>query len=367
MKRKIGIVGGGNLGSVLAVKFSQENDVTLYISNPNKLTKYRKDMQVYNEENDYYYTGKILSITNSLEDLVNNSEIIFITYPAFLFKSFAAELIPLLKKGQHLVFVPGSGGAELAFKGALKKGVTISGLQRVHAVARIIKTGELVRESGVRSSLKVASIPNSFNKCAAKCLEELYKLPVEQLDNYLNITLINSNSILHTSRLYSIFKDYPSGVETYNSLPLFYEDWDIESANLLIDMDKELFSIIDELGKNGLIVDKIVPIAKHYDSEDALGMMNKIKSIKSFKGITTPSVKTENGEYLPDLSSRYFIADFPYGLDIIRSFGKLLNVKTPNMDKVSKWYKDTINYKEKEFSLSDFGFNDLNSICEFYK
>ncbi len=72
-------------------------------------------------------------------------------------------MIPYLSNNHHLIFVFGSGGAELFFKDALKKSTTISGLQRVYAVARIEVPGEVVKESGIRDALKVATLPNFKN------------------------------------------------------------------------------------------------------------------------------------------------------------------------------------------------------------
>lgn len=367
MRKRIGIIGAGNMGSILAVKFSRSNDVVLYTNMTQDLPLYKKDMQVYLEDNDSYYSGNIKEITSDLKLLVDSSDYIFITFPSFLFGMLSKELIPLLHEGQHLVFIPGSGAAELYFKDALKKGVTITGLQRVHSVARIIKMGELTKETGVRGSLRVASIPAAYNSVIAPIISKLYGLPVEQLDNYLNITLINSNPILHTSRLYSIFKDYPDKVKEYDSLPLFYENWDMDSAITLVKMDKELFKIFDKLEQNGLPVKQIKPILEHYESKDEEGLKNKISSIKSFKGLTTPSVKLDNGKYIPDFNSRYFTADFPYGLEILLSIARLLNTEHPTMDEVDGWYRRVSHNPDKGFNLKDIGINSEKEFLEIYK
>ena len=55
MRKRIGIIGAGNMGSILAVKFSANNDVTLYTNMEKDLPLYKKDMQVYLEDNDSYY------------------------------------------------------------------------------------------------------------------------------------------------------------------------------------------------------------------------------------------------------------------------------------------------------------------------
>lgn len=328
------------MGSLLSVKFSKENDVTLFVSNK-KTKDYSKNMQAVNLDTDVVTAGDIKEITDDLEHAVENAEWIFITYPSFLFKDFSAKLVPLLKKGQHLVFVPGSGGAELFFREALNKGCTISGLQRVHCVARIKEKGVLVIEQGIRSSIAAASVPRCFNEEACEKLEELFKIKVKRLGCYLNVTFVNSNPILHTSRLYSVFKDFKS-VKEYDCLPLFYEQWSNESSVLLEKADGELFEMIEFLKNEGLNVDSVTPLLEHYESENARQMTAKLNSIQSLKGLKTPYVVNDNGKFVPDLQSRYFKADFPFGLDILLAFAKLLKIETPNMETMSLWYHDIV-------------------------
>lgn len=364
-KTKITILGGGNMGSVLSVKFSQKFDVTLFLNAPyEKVSDYRQDMVVFNEDKSTFIKGKIQKITDNLEEAIKDADWIFVTFPSFLFAKSSQEIIPLLHSGQHLVGVPGSGGFELYFKDALNKGVTITGLQRVHSVARIITKGQEVRESGVRTSIRCASIPASFNKEASKFISDCYSLPVEPLDNYLNVTLLNSNPILHTSRLYTIFKDYLSKKE-YDTLPLFYEEWSLESSELLEKMDQELFNMFKVLGEHDMPVNQITTLLKHYDSNNTVEMTKKLNSINSLKGLTTPSKLNENGKYIPDLSSRYFTADFPYGLDILLSFSYILGVAAPNMQKVSDWYHQVTN-TERAFYLRDFGLKNIDDLKEIY-
>lgn len=351
------------MGSALAVKFSQKYNVCLYINSP-KSIYYSKHMVLFNEEENTQIYGEICEITESLEVAIKGAEWIFITFPSFMFDNFSKRLITLLSKKQHLVFIPGSGAAELFFKEVLEKGCTITGLQRVHSVTRVVEPGKLVRESGVRKSIRVASIPQSFNNEACYAISCLFDLPVDPLENYLNITLINSNPILHTSRLFSIFKDYPQ-ISDYSSLPLFYEQWDLESSLLLEKMDSELFSIIDALKQHGIPVNNITSILQHYDSINATEMTQKLNSINSLKGLQTPAVRKANGKYIPDFQSRYFTADFPLGLDVLLSFASILNIQCPNMKMVSDWYHTSTNAVVR-FSLNSFGINNIDKLKEFY-
>lgn len=352
------------MGSVLAGKFSLRANVCVFINEFEKNYNFSKNIEVVCEDTTSSYFGNICLVTENIKEAVEFGDYIFITYPAFLFEKYSKLVCPLLRKGQHLVFVPGSGGAEIQFKEALDKGATITGLQRVHSVARLIEPGKKVKESGIRKSLKIASIPSSFNEEANKVISELYGLPLETMGSYLDVTLVNSNPILHTSRLYSIFKDYKSNVDSYESLPLFYEHWDLETSNLLVAMDQELFDLIEEFNKEGIEVNQIITLLEHYESTTPEGLTKKLNSINSLKGLTTPNV-FKDGKYYPDLNSRYFTADFPYGLDILLSFCQLFNIECDNMLKVSDWYHRVTN-TERTFSLLNY-FKSKEDLLKFYK
>jgi hypothetical protein len=50
--------------------------------------------------------------------------------------------------------------------------------------------------------------------------------------------------------------------------------------------------------------------------------------------------------FVPDLHSRYFTEDFPYGLDLLRQLAKEKNVNTPTMDEVQRWGQQMIRYAD---------------------
>jgi hypothetical protein len=114
---------------------------------------------------------------------------------------------------------------------------------------------------------------------------------------------------------------------------LFYEEWTVEAAQLLIDMDEEFFSILKYLPVNEGYLPRILD---YYESHDAESLARKLSSIQGFKGITSPMVETEAG-WVPDFASRYFTEDFPYGLRYIWELAHKLNVDVPAIDKVYNW------------------------------
>ena len=93
-------------------------------------------------------------------------------------------------------------------------------------------------------------------------------------------------------------------------------------------------------------------------------MTKKISGIPAFKGLATPSVAVPGG-FIPDLHSRYFTADFSYGLTIIKQVAGLSGVETPNIDETMAWY-DKIAIEHDSFNYSDYGINTRKDLVDFY-
>ena len=91
----------------------------------------------------------------------------------------------------------------------------------------------------------------------------------------------------------------------------------------------------------------------------------QISSIKGFKGIETPCIKIAENSYIPDFNSRYFRADFPYGLKILQEIGKITNVQTPYIDMIWFWFQQ-ICFPTSYFKFSEYGINDINDFIDFY-
>ena len=169
-----------------------------------------------------------------------------------------------------------------------------------------------------------------------------------------------SNPILHTTRMRTMFADYADGV-VYDHIPLFYEDWNEESSKLLLACDEEVQAICRALP--GL--QYVKSLRDHYESQTAEEMTRKLSGIPAFKGIGTPSVKVDGG-FIPDLHSRYFTADFSFGLSIIQQIGAFAGVKTPNIDATMEWY-EKIAVETECFRYSDYGITSRDEFLEFYQ
>lgn len=356
---KITVVGGGNIGTQFMVHSAVKgHDVIAYTSKPEVFGRH---LQIVDENDVVTLEGDISFATADPARAFPEADLIMVTLPSMMMKGIADLIYEYARPDALIGVVPGNGGSECAFGKCIERGNVFFAIERVPAIARLVKKGQIVRSMGYRGELHVASLPSSrVNECC-DLIGSIYDKPCVPIPNYLNLTMTPSNPILHTTRLRSIFKDYREGV-VYDSLPLFYEQWDDDSSELLIKCDEEVQQICRALPKFHMEFTKSLRV--HYESPTVEAMTAKISSINAFKGLTTPSVQTGSG-LIPDLHSRYFTADFSYGLAIIKQIGVFAGVDTPEIDRTLSWYEG-IRVEEGDFSYSDYGIITREDFDRFY-
>lgn len=353
---KVAVIGGGNIGTLMVGELaSKGNRVCLYTSKPEK---WGKEIKVLDEEGKPLFNGKLEQCENDMKQVLQGAEIVFVTVPSFLFCAIAKEMEPYVTKGMVVCVVPGSGGAEYYFQECLKKGIILCGMQRVYALADLVVYGHEVRRNSKKKllSLGVISEKQEDREKTAQQIGELLDIKCELMPNYLCVTLVPSNPILHTTRLYRLFKDYDG--TGYSERPTMYDTWDDATSAILFQCDEELQNICKSLDELDL---KAVESLKMYYENDTLETFsNKIRSIVAFQGKLVPMVEREDGWH-PDFSSRFFVADFEYGLFLMKELGKVCGVDTPMMDEILAWYQRITGKKYQE-RLTGFKKADIYSM-----
>lgn len=356
---KITIVGAGNVGTQLAVHCAEKgHTVTLYTSKPDRIAH---ELKIMDENDRVIHQGSICEATNTPERAFSGAEAIFVTVPAMLMKKIAALIGPYVRPGVKIGSVPGPGGGEYAFRTCMEKGATLFAFQRVPSVARLIEYGRSVRATGYRKEMFVAALPHTETENCRALTEQLLDIKTLSLPNYLTITLTPSNPVLHTVRLYHLFRDYRPGV-VYGSVPLFYEDWDLETSETLLQCDDEVQKLCAKFDRFDLSYVRSLRV--HYESATADAMTRKISGIPAFKGIKSPTIAVKNG-YIPDLDSRYFTADFPFGLSILTQIADLAALDVPCMRKILNWYH-RLDIARDEFFFLDHGIDSREKFEMFY-
>ena len=356
---RITIVGGGNIGTQFAVHCAEKgHEVTVQTSAPQL---FQKHLSIVDESGELTHQGDIFKATNDPKEAFARAELIMVTVPAICMEDVARQVFDYAPESTLIGMVPGNGGGECAFHECIERGNPFFAIERVPAVARLVEKGRVVRSTGYRDELHVAALPAEYTAGCCRLISEIFDKRCVAIPGFLNLTMTPSNPILHTTRLRTLFKDYHEGV-VYSSVPLFYEEWSDETSELLLSCDDEVQQICRALPEFKL--DHVKSLREHYESPTVEAMTRKISSIKAFKGLRTPTVSVEGG-FIPDLHSRYFTADFSYGLTIIWQIAQFAGVKTPNIDATLSWY-DGIALEKRHFDFGSYGIVDRATLRRFY-
>ena len=334
----ITICGGGSLGHVIAGWLAARNHAIVNILT-NHPERWQHEIEIDTTENELL-KAKLHIISNKPEDVIPMADVVLLCLPGFLIRSELEKLKHHLSPNTFVGSVFSSTGFFFEAHEVLSDTQPLWGFQRVPFISRVNEYGKSAHLLGFKQSHNVAleHVAKSDKAAFVQMLSEWFERPIHMLNNYYEASLTNSNPLLHTSRLYTMFGGENEG-RTYSRMILFYEEWTEEAADLYIKMDKEFFQLLNVLP----VAENYLPTAlDYYESSDAQSLAAKLSSIQGFKGITSPMKQTENG-WKPDFASRYFTEDFPYGLKYIWKLAHENGINCPYIDKVYEWGMSKIN------------------------
>ena len=330
--KKVCICGGGSLGHVTAGYLSAKGsaEVNILTGHPES---WKHSINVLLPDGRRI-TGDIGVITSDAEEAAGDADVVLLCLPGFAIRQELEKLRGHVRHDAYIGSVFSSTGFFFEAAKTLPEKQPLWGFQRVPFIARTAEYGKSARLLGYKDSFSIAveNVNADERKDFAEWVSSAFGRPVHLLKNMYEASLTNSNPILHTSRLYSMFRDWTPGVR-YSHDILFYEEWDEPSASLLIKMDQEFFRLLDTLP----VTRGYIPtILDYYESHDARSLAAKLSGIAAFKGIPSPMIQ-EKGGWIPDFNSRYFTEDFPFGLRYIHDLGVRNGVCMPETEKVFSW------------------------------
>lgn len=327
------ICGGGNLGHSIAGRAAAVLEGKASVRLLTRKPELWSHTVVVEDDCGGVFSSPLSMVTDDVCQAVSGADIVLLCLPGYAITNELLRLKPFLSPDVLLGSVVCSTGFFFDAFDVLGKEAPLFGFQRVPFVARIADYGRKSYIWGYRKEVFMATshIDSDKTKRLQLLFEQLFGTPVNLLQNYMEAALTNSNPILHTGRLYTMWKDWdgqPMERQSY-----FYKEWTDEASETIIAMDQEFFQLLSALHvRKGAIK----PLLEHYESVDARSMTHKIQSISSLAKVLSPMTEVEGG-FVPDLQSRYFIEDFPYGLSLICRLAKEQGVPTPVMDKINAW------------------------------
>ena len=327
---KICICGGGNLGHVVAgfVAAQKKHEVCLLTRHPER---WSQDLTI-EAPAETTFTGHLNGLYSDAQQAVSDTDIVLLCLPGYAIRETLLQIKDFLRPGTAVGSVVSSTGFFFEAMELLPSSQPLFGFQRVPFISRIIEYGHKARLMGYKDSLELAIEQSSNPESLRLVLQQMLRTPIHLLKSHYEVSLSNSNPLLHPSRLYSLWKDWHEGI-VYDRIPLFYEEWTEEAAELYIQMDNELQALLEQLPvRKG----SIATVLDYYESTDAVSLARKLRSIEAFKGILAPMKEVEGG-YVPNFHSRYFTEDFPYGLAIVHRLTHEKGVPSPTIDMIYDW------------------------------
>lgn len=312
------------MGHVCAAVLASRPEVSVNILSGHP-SKWEETVEA-TDPDEKVYSGRLSKVSSKPEEVVKDCDIVLLCVPGYLIEKTLSDIKPWVGNAAVGSVVSSTGFFFYAHE-ILGEGAKLFGFQRVPFIARVLEYGSKALLLGYKSNLLAAleNLPEEFTQT----LQQLFGTPVAKADNFLQVSLTNSNPILHTGRLYTMFKGKESFVFDHNIL--FYKEWTDEASSKLIAMDEEFFRLLGKLQVTG-----IPTLLDYYESYDAASLTRKISSISAFQGITSPMIPCEGG-WILDKGSRYFTEDFPFGLRWIKELAAQNNIATPVIDEVYEW------------------------------
>lgn len=323
------ICGGGSLGHTISANISQNGDFQVNLLTGHPLA-WSNQIDI-TDCNGEIIKGHIKKISSNPQEVIPDADIVLLCIPGYLIPQTLTTIAPYIKKDTEIGSVVCSNGFFWMANHILGQEKHFFGFQRVPFISRVKEYGKSAELKGYKSILKIGGNKNSDLDRLSTFFTQSLKTKTISLNHYLEATLTNSNPLLHPARIYSMFSQLSTDV--YDKEFLFYEEWDNYSSEVLLQSDQEFQQIISCLS----IHQKEIPsLLTYYESTDASSLTKKIRSIQAFKGIKM-AMKPYQEKYKVDYTNRYFTEDIPYGLLIIKSFGLLLSIDTPQIDQIILW------------------------------
>ena len=323
------ICGGGNLATVCAGFFAAQKDLMVSV-----LTRKPESWSLHPEVTDgkgQCFTGELASVTNCPEEVIPQADIVLLCLPGFAIEAVLQQIRPCIKEQTVIGSVVANTGFFFIAHQLLPESQPLFGFQRVPFIARTDIYGKKAQLRGYKPQLNVAIEHTTDPEPLRRSLEMLFQTSVALLNNFFEASLSNSNPILHTGRLYSLWKDWHG--EAFTQPLLFYDDWTLDASEMILCMDNELMQLTHRLGVSEYAVPSLLT---YYESTDAVSLTQKLRSIEAFHGILAPMRETDDG-WVPDFTSRYFTEDFPYGLRFIRDLLQQEQIEAPFIEQVYQW------------------------------
>lgn len=333
---KIAVIGAGNGGHAMAAHKTLEGFEVRLFELPRFADNIRQVLdtgQITIEWPERKETVRIHRVTTDIAAALQGAQIVFVVTPAFGHKTMAELCAPHVEAGQIFVLTPGSGGS-LEFARVLRargvgEDVLLCESCTLPYGARLAGPGHvLIHTEAV--ILPTGVFPANRTGEVIPRLQAVYAA-VTPVANVLEAAINNPNPIVHpAATLLSVTRIEYSDGEFY----LYREGMTPAVARVYEALERERLALLDRLGLK----------LYHYAGLDARGYNlgetvqechTRILNTSMDAAFGADSIEVGCRMKGPSsIKDRYVTEDVPYGLALLSSLGRLLDIPTPVSDAI---------------------------------
>ena len=196
---RICICGGGNLGHVVAgfLAAHADGEVSLLTRHPER---WQQQLSISTPDGTTLQ-GRLSRISSNPSEVVRQADIVLLCLPGFSIREELQLISPYLSPQTAVGSIVCSTGFFFeAFK-LLPPQTPLFGFQRVPFISRIKEYGRSANLLGYKPSLHIAIEQTDRKEALRATMQQLFRVPVQLLKSYYEVSLTNSNPLLHPARL----------------------------------------------------------------------------------------------------------------------------------------------------------------------
>lgn len=258
-----------------------------------------------------------------------NYDMIFLTLPYRHKINRMRQLEKSINKDAVIVLLPANQGAINYLPKSIQENNPIILAERVPQISRVNEKYKSVNVYGTRRDLRMVGTNGADPLQLSEIIPYMDSLQI--LNNEYEISLISSNAVVHTSRIYNV---YANKTENYGKEFGFYTEWTEADGKLLIEMESEIVELkakIEEV--EGITID-LFDLFKYFEIEPRTPEV-AMHQVANFKPLS--SIRFYAADEQDLMTNRYVVDDAVLGINYYLQLANKYGMKMPKMQMVYDW------------------------------
>ncbi|MDB4308223.1 NAD/NADP octopine/nopaline dehydrogenase family protein [Gammaproteobacteria bacterium] len=328
---RICVIGAGSIGRAVAAILGAQVGLDVHLWARKFEQKHELRLVAYVGSLPYA-AGRVTAQPDLIE-AVDGAAALFLTTPSHTRRSLLERCGRFLQECHLLFSWEGSGSFAQTLVELGLEGIPAAGYQRSPLICRGAANGiEHVEILAVRSLVTAASIAKEHRVSVQGWLQTLLPFRQQFAPDYRYVSISPGNPLIHPARLFSLYRQ---NCKLRAGALGFYQHWDDDASEVLLQLHTELSQLRDRLA-----LDKRY-ISTYMDRDTVPGPQTitaEIRRQAPLAHVRIPVVGDSEALEL-DFSHRFFAEDIGEGIRQILKIADASAIRLPALQAVAAWYE----------------------------